>query len=90
VDWPTLDALAYRLRWQLQRGAFTGVGAIPAGPGRELDLATIVQVLLGDIDYDRRLAGFAGAETELHSRRRALASRVCCLLGLTRRGSPSE
>jgi len=47
-------------------------------------------VLLGDIDYDQRLAGFAGAETELHSRRRALAWRVCWLLGLTRRGSPSE
>jgi hypothetical protein len=84
VDWPTLDALADRLRWQLQRGAFTGMGSIPAESGRELDLATIVQVLLGDIEYDQRLAGFAGAETKLHSRRRTLAWRVCWLLGLTR------
>jgi hypothetical protein len=84
VDWPTLDALADRLRWQLQRGAFTGMGSIPAGSGRELDLATIVQVLLGDIEYDQRLAGFAGAEMALDSRRRTLAWRVCWLLGLTR------
>ena len=84
MDWPQLDALADRLRWRSQSepGAFDSVDLITVDGVHAVNVELLVQVVLGDIDYDRQLACYAGTDRRCARHRRLLAERVSRLMSL--------
>jgi hypothetical protein len=85
MDWPALDALADHLRWKKVHDGpvFAAIGPVALSQQYAVDAQLLVDVTLGDIEYERELACQAGTERSCAGRRRKLAERAARLLSLS-------